>query len=441
MKSTRRLSILVSLLGLTVCCWAQETLRVGSAGTVDVEGATNPTLTVRDTSNSIAFATQIFGGALGLLGTTTNHPFSIMTNATSRMRFAASGEVGIGTDSPVDLLHVDRAFTDLLSADDSLSKFSYTTKQAKNAVLDRRHGIFISGADDSNVNQLNVTGATNANPIVITTAAVHGYATGDRIIIDGVGGNTAANGSWAITVLSTTTFSLDGSTGNGAYTSGGIATNRSPFNGMNIYLNPLVARGGISSVFAADDTNGVMITNIGAFKTTDAIFIGASGNISGPAWDTVFAAQANATNGMQLLGDYSYGIDLNGTYSTAAIRVARSNVSKFSVVALAGSTQITTNQTTQPVCGTNCGTSPSIVGSDTAMTVTLGTTPASGFVITFNGTWSAAPSCTGAMAKAGMVVGKLPLTLVTTTTTLTVVTNGTAPATADKYHFHCIGTQ
>ena len=43
------------------------------------------------------------------------------------------------------------------------------------------------------------------------------------------------------------------------------------------------------------------------------------------------------------------------------------------------------------------------------------------------------------MAKAGMVVGKLPLTVVTTTTTITVVTNGTAPAVTDKYHFHCVG--
>ena len=32
--------------------------------------------------------------------------------------------------------------------------------------------------------------------------------------------------------------------------------------------------------------------------------------------------------------------------------------------------------------------------SDTAGSVTLGTTPASGFIITFNGTWAAAPVCT-----------------------------------------------
>lgn len=65
-----------------------------------------------------------------------------------------------------------------------------------------------------------ITGATNASPIVIT-AASHGLETGDRVTITGVGGNTAANGTFIVTKISTTTFSLQGSTGNGTYTSGG----------------------------------------------------------------------------------------------------------------------------------------------------------------------------------------------------------------------------
>lgn len=65
-----------------------------------------------------------------------------------------------------------------------------------------------------------ITGATNASPIVITSAS-HGLNTGTRVTISGVGGNTAANGTFQITNVSANTFSLDGSTGNGAYTSGG----------------------------------------------------------------------------------------------------------------------------------------------------------------------------------------------------------------------------
>lgn len=68
-----------------------------------------------------------------------------------------------------------------------------------------------------------ITGATNATPIVITSAN-HGLATGMRVTIAGVGGNTAANGDFTITVVDSNSFSLTGSVGNGAYTSGGTVT-------------------------------------------------------------------------------------------------------------------------------------------------------------------------------------------------------------------------
>lgn len=68
-----------------------------------------------------------------------------------------------------------------------------------------------------------ITAASNASPIQIT-AVGHGYNTGDKINISGVQGNTAANGTWIITRLTADTFTLNGSTGNGAYTSGGTCT-------------------------------------------------------------------------------------------------------------------------------------------------------------------------------------------------------------------------
>ncbi len=68
-----------------------------------------------------------------------------------------------------------------------------------------------------------ITAATNASPIVATVTG-HGYSTGDELVIEGVGGNTAANGRWIVTVIDADTFSLNGSVGNGAYTTGGTAT-------------------------------------------------------------------------------------------------------------------------------------------------------------------------------------------------------------------------
>lgn len=66
-----------------------------------------------------------------------------------------------------------------------------------------------------------ITGATTASPIVITTSTPHQFANGDYVVVQSVGGNTSANGSWNITVLSSTTFSLFNSTSALAYTSGG----------------------------------------------------------------------------------------------------------------------------------------------------------------------------------------------------------------------------
>jgi hypothetical protein len=67
-----------------------------------------------------------------------------------------------------------------------------------------------------------ITGATNASPIVVT--CTNSYSEGDFVFIQGVGGNTAANGVWRVTSVSGTGFTLEGSTGNGSYTSGGVAS-------------------------------------------------------------------------------------------------------------------------------------------------------------------------------------------------------------------------
>lgn len=65
-----------------------------------------------------------------------------------------------------------------------------------------------------------VTGASNTTPITITTSTEHDLSTGQTVTIAGATGNTAANGSWVITVLGPDTFSLNTSVGNGAYTGG-----------------------------------------------------------------------------------------------------------------------------------------------------------------------------------------------------------------------------
>lgn len=68
-----------------------------------------------------------------------------------------------------------------------------------------------------------ISAATNASPIAVTTSSAHGYTTGMAVTIRGVQGNLATNvTNNTITVTGTTTFTLDGTTGDGSYTTGGF---------------------------------------------------------------------------------------------------------------------------------------------------------------------------------------------------------------------------
>ncbi len=75
----------------------------------------------------------------------------------------------------------------------------------------------------SGLNKGTITNATNASPIVVTHNN-HGLATGDVVIITGVEGNVSANGRWVVTVADSNSFSLDGSSGGGDYTTGGVVS-------------------------------------------------------------------------------------------------------------------------------------------------------------------------------------------------------------------------
>ncbi len=80
----------------------------------------------------------------------------------------------------------------------------------------------IQNSVGTTVPSFDVSGATNASPIVITTATNHGVANDEWVVIEGVVGNTAANGFFKAASITDTTLALVGSTGNGAYVSGGI---------------------------------------------------------------------------------------------------------------------------------------------------------------------------------------------------------------------------
>ena len=113
---------------------------------------------------------------------------------------------------------------------------------------DTSYGWYFEGADNNSLYQCNseasqvlVTGASNTTPVVITTNISNLRATGDTVRIGGVAGNTAANGTFTITVTGPSTFSLDGSSGNGTYSGGGGAGGP----GHSLYFKQMAPPNGI----------------------------------------------------------------------------------------------------------------------------------------------------------------------------------------------------
>ena len=74
-----------------------------------------------------------------------------------------------------------------------------------------------------------ITSVTTANPSVITTSEDYPLNTGQTVVISGVGGATQANGTWVVTALTATTFSIPVNV-TGAYNAGsGVVQNTCTF--------------------------------------------------------------------------------------------------------------------------------------------------------------------------------------------------------------------
>jgi Ubiquitin-activating enzyme E1 FCCH domain/Baseplate J-like protein len=97
------------------------------------------------------------------------------------------------------------------------------------------NGLFdINNLSGSN---LAITSISNANPAVITTNLNHNYSTGETVVISGASGMTGINGTWTVTVLTPTTFSVPyDSTSAPAYVGGAtLQPNRNQTVSINDY--------------------------------------------------------------------------------------------------------------------------------------------------------------------------------------------------------------
>jgi hypothetical protein len=180
---------------------------------------------------------------------------------------------------------------------------------------------------------ITITGATDVSPIVLTTTT-HYLTSGMPITVAGVGGNTAANGSWYAQVDSATTVGLfhdSGLTtpvvGNGAYTSGGVMgvpgreVIRQQFNTW------LRAGAPISTSMAAV-----------AVGTPGALLAGQLGHPLYAVFDTASAVEVNSSNVLTLNGGYwgvngtAWWASIDGTHPTTMNHTAMAtkiNLSQF----------------------------------------------------------------------------------------------------------------
>ena len=115
---------------------------------------------------------------------------------------------------------------------------------------------------------VSITAATQANPGVITTGAVHNLVVGQSVTIAGVLGMTQLNGAWTVNTVPTTTsltLALAGApvntTGFGAYTSGGTLTPTG-------VVNNLLQTGAYNSI--AWTTTGATRYNV--YKQSNGLF-------------------------------------------------------------------------------------------------------------------------------------------------------------------------
>jgi hypothetical protein len=102
----------------------------------------------------------------------------------------------------------------------------------------KQHELTQQFVTDGGLGSQTITAASfPASPIQITTTAAHNLTTGQQVVVTGVKGNTAANGIWTITKVDGTNFTLTGSTGNAAYTTGGTECPLVPFQQVAPWLD------------------------------------------------------------------------------------------------------------------------------------------------------------------------------------------------------------
>ena len=201
-----------------------------------------------------------------------------------------------------------------------------------------------------------LSAASNATPIVVTMSATAGITAGDILVVGGVGGNTAANGTWVAGTVTGTTVQLltrldsGNSTGNAAYTSGGWMID-------------------ISSASTLSDVSGNSIgTDVSLSGVTNTLGVI---NASGFTWTSLTATKAwaiaiydsTAANDLVAFLDGTYQLYVITQQAAASTSIA---VARLSVVIPSGTVIVFSDGTTATTTAQNAIGDTSLAVSSTA---------------------------------------------------------------------------
>jgi hypothetical protein len=235
------------------------------------------------------------------------------------------------------------------SSSDSLLSFV----ESRIADGDSGAGAFLqTAAPYQSIGPLPISSVTNTGPITVNTQSTAGMQNGDTVSIAGVVGTTSANGTWQVADVTATSFQLVGSTGNGAYQSGGtwsFAVAPLPISSVS---NPIT----VNTASTAGLHNGDMVAVSGVVGTTSA----------NGTWQV---ADVTATS-FQLVGSMGNGAYVSG----GTWAVANGPVVPLSSVL---------SSTVSPITINTASTSGLANGDKVTISGVVGTTSA-------NGTWQVA---------------------------------------------------
>jgi hypothetical protein len=217
------------------------------------EAATNwadgDLLVLPDTRQLSSGGNEVFGGYVpqwetrtisSSSGTTVNLSSALSNNHWGGEHNYQGGE---GTGASAFYPHVGNLTRNVIFRSESGAGVRGHTMYHGAAHVDIRYARFLEMGRTTNgslSSRMNVSGSSifsisNASPIVVTLSGVNAMViNGEQVKIAGAAGNTAANGTWAVTGIDLISFSLDGSTGNGSY-SGGATITHAPTNQIGRY--------------------------------------------------------------------------------------------------------------------------------------------------------------------------------------------------------------